>query len=63
MLIFPVFIIDVASLFLLGCVINGVAGDGTTQGTCASSTEVCTAAGQCLGNIITLTNPKLLKLY
>ena len=39
-----------------------MAGDGTTQGTCASSTEVCTAAGQCLGNIITLTNPKLLKL-
>ncbi len=35
--------------FLQGCVVGGVAGDGTAQGTCATATDVCTAAGECLG--------------
>ena len=35
--------------FLQGCVVEGVAGDGTAQGTCATATDVCTAAGECLG--------------
>ena len=26
-----------------------MAGDGTAQGTCATATDVCTAAGTCLG--------------
>ena len=26
-----------------------MAGDGTAQGTCASATDLCTAAGECLG--------------
>ena len=35
--------------FLQGCVVGGVAGDGTAQGTCDAPTELCTAAGECLG--------------
>ena len=35
--------------FLQGCVVGGVAGDGTAQGTCATATDLCTAAGECLG--------------
>ena len=35
--------------FLQGCVVGGVAGDGTAQGSCATATDVCTAAGECLG--------------
>ena len=35
--------------FLQGCDVGGVAGNGTAQGTCSSATDVCTAAGECLG--------------
>ena len=44
------------------CAVNGVAGDGTTQGTCASSTDVCTSTGECLGNLIIITNTIILQL-
>ena len=60
--IFPGFICYLCYLHVLGCVVNGVVGDGTKQGTCESDTDVCTASGECLGtyeyhtqSIITVT--------
>ena len=42
------FYINILISFREGCVVNGVAGDGTVQGTCPSNTDVCTATGTCI---------------
>ena len=43
------FYINFVALIFLACVDDaGLAGDGTTQGTCGTG-ERCTALGECLG--------------
>ena len=59
--VFPILNNELIILFLLGCVVNGVAGDGTTKGSCTNPTDLCTVTGQCLGNINIITHTEILQ--